>query len=320
MGWLASTGDKLKMRRATVHVAIAYLDRLFQRHVPPKEKWRMLAISCLQVAAKYEEAEENVPAVSQLSWASGIGLTIQTVQRWEVAVLEGLGWQLTCIVPLHFIEYYLTRGVLFCHDTVAGGRHRLAPPPLPPLPPGLLLTKEDIAQKEQQQQQQQIAPAQLRKHAHFFASYAIVQEFTSLAPYPPSFVAALLLYLARLALGVSPTWRPELASLTGVEEDALVGLASQMLKSFRLDYPHHPLAAAGAPAPAAATGGLSLMTSSALRAGSRAGERKGGGKNYIVAASGMGDGAGGGGGAVSVFLPDPPPFDYYLMPRGTACV
>ena len=59
--------------------------------VPPKEKWQMLAVSCLQVAAKYEEAEENVPAVSQLSRASGVGLTIQTMQRWEVAVLEGLG-------------------------------------------------------------------------------------------------------------------------------------------------------------------------------------------------------------------------------------
>lgn len=315
MGWLASIGDKLKMRRATVHVAIAYLDRLFQRHVPPKEKWQMLAISCLQVAAKYEEAEENVPAVSQLSRASGIGLTIQTVQRWEVAVLEGLGWQLTCIVPLHFIEFYLTRGVLFYQDTVAGGRHRLGPSLLPPaLPPGLLLTKKDILQQQHQQQEQQIAPAQLRKHAHFFASYAIVQEFAALAPYPPSFVAALLLYLARLALGVSPAWRPELASLTGVEDGALAGLASQLLRSFRLDYPHHHLA------PAAAAGvGLPLSISSSHYASGGGGGREGGagtgGKNYLVAAGAVG---GGGGGGVSVFLPDPPPFDYHLLPRGTA--
>lgn len=53
----------------------------------------MLAISCLQVSAKYEEAEENVPAVSQLSRASGIQLTVHTVQKWEVSVLEGLGEQ-----------------------------------------------------------------------------------------------------------------------------------------------------------------------------------------------------------------------------------
>lgn len=51
----------------------------------------MLAVSCLQVAAKYEEAEENVPAVTQLTRASGIQLTVQTVQKWEVAALEGLG-------------------------------------------------------------------------------------------------------------------------------------------------------------------------------------------------------------------------------------
>lgn len=51
----------------------------------------MLAVACLQVSAKYEEAEENVPAVNQLSRASGIPLTVQVVQKWEVLALESLG-------------------------------------------------------------------------------------------------------------------------------------------------------------------------------------------------------------------------------------
>jgi hypothetical protein len=33
VGWMAAVGEKLKMRRSTVHVAIAFLDRLFQRSV-----------------------------------------------------------------------------------------------------------------------------------------------------------------------------------------------------------------------------------------------------------------------------------------------
>jgi hypothetical protein len=61
------------------------------RRMPSRDKWQLLAVSCLQVAAKYEEAEENVPAVSQLARASGIPLTVQTVQKWEVAALENLG-------------------------------------------------------------------------------------------------------------------------------------------------------------------------------------------------------------------------------------
>lgn len=31
VSWMAAVGDKLKMRRATLHVAICFLDRLFQR-------------------------------------------------------------------------------------------------------------------------------------------------------------------------------------------------------------------------------------------------------------------------------------------------
>jgi len=303
VGWLVAVGDKLRMRRATVHVAIAFLDRLFERHVPPKEKWPMLGVSCLQVAAKYEEAEENVPAVSQLSRASGIGLSIQTVQRWEVAVLEGLGWQLTCIVPLHFVEFYMTRGVLFWGDTVAGGKQRLGPCLPPSLSAGSAPTKpwgwrqqQQGLQHPQQQQHQYVAPAQLRKHAHFFSSYLLVHEFPTLALYLPSFVAALLLYLARISLGIAPAWREELVTLTGVEESALMGVAARVLRSFQSDYPQYLLG------PAGAVRGLPDATSSA----------------HYASVWRTGNGGHDAGGEGAVLLPDPPPFDFHSLPRRTA--
>ena len=31
VGWMSAVGDKLKMRYSTMHVAIVYLDRIFQR-------------------------------------------------------------------------------------------------------------------------------------------------------------------------------------------------------------------------------------------------------------------------------------------------
>jgi len=164
----------------------------------------MLAVACLQVSAKYEEAEENVPAVNQLSRASGIPLTVQIVQKWEVLALESLGglllticvmrkdylcdiliingccvvchfttagWQLTCIVPMHFLEYYLSKGVLFYGDFAQG---------------------KPLTLKSQQ------APQQMRKYLHFFAHYIMVQEY-SFRKYPPSYLAAVIVYASRCA-------------------------------------------------------------------------------------------------------------------------
>ncbi len=304
----------------------------------------MLAVSCLQVAAKYEEAEENVPAVTQLSQASGMGLTIQTVQRWEVAVLEGLGWQLTCIVPLHFLDYYLTRGLLFQGEFLRGR-------PLPPLrPPASASASASASQPGTPAGvsgggkgvspihngngngggPSAAAAQQLRKYTHFFAQHLAVHEYGATGTLPSSFLAALVAYLARVVVGVTPAWRPELVALTGCEEAQLSPLAQHVLRSYREAYPQHhhkhgQAAAAGASAAAAAagaTGGLSFGAFGVFGSSSSAPAP------LPLAAAALGpagraNGGGGGGGGSSHFvpsmsmsIPDPPAFDYQWIGRG----
>lgn len=312
----------------------------------------MLAVSCLQVAAKYEEAEENVPAVTQLSRASGMGLTIQTVQRWEVAVLEGLGWQLTCIVPLHFLDYYLTRGLLFQGEALRG---LILPPLRPPAPSAAAAAAAGTggSSGSSPASSRPSTPAggissnssngsnskgpnggggggpsaaaaqQLRKYAHFFAQHLAVHEFGGTGHLRPSFLAALVALLARTVVGVAPAWRPELAALTGYEEAQLLPLAQQVLRGYREAYPHHTVVHHGAALSSSASSQQHHQHHHQASGGGLTlgvfGVFGGGAAPQPLPAAGAAGAAGSGGGggfAASLCIPDPPPFDYHWVGRG----
>ena len=128
------------------------------------------------------------------------------------------GWALTCIVPLHFIEYYQSRGILFYGDFVQG---------------------EPLTMKSQ------LAPQQLRKYTQFFAHYVMVQEY-SFRKYAPSYVAAVIVYTARYAMSVNPVWRPELTDLTGYEESSIYSCFHPLWRSYKEEFPSAGVATFGA--------------------------------------------------------------------------
>ena len=78
------------------------------------------AICCILLASKYEEPEEFVPAISELTEYASNTYTPEYIQRLERDVLDRLGWHLTEITPLHFLGYYLLKGVLFTTDRMQG--------------------------------------------------------------------------------------------------------------------------------------------------------------------------------------------------------
>jgi len=50
----------------TFHAATVLLDRVLQQVCTHKSRLQLVAMSCLLVAAKYEEAEEDAPTPRQL--------------------------------------------------------------------------------------------------------------------------------------------------------------------------------------------------------------------------------------------------------------
>ena len=211
VGWMANIGEKLRIRFTTIHVAINYLDRIFTRKIPSQEKWRILAICCLQIATKYEEAEENVPSLQSFKTFDDVKfLTVPIVQKYEIEALESLEWSLTTIVPMHFIEYYLECGLLFYGDHV---RDKFIPP------------------------NESLAPSCLMRFCLFFSHFCTIRDYTY-RRYSPNYVAAVIVYTTRFILNIKPqTWRSELIELTKFDEAAIEPGFQYLYNQFKEDFP-----------------------------------------------------------------------------------
>jgi hypothetical protein len=81
---------------------------------------QLVAISCILIGAKYEEAEENVPSSAELNEFAQHEYSTEMIQQMELTVLNRLDWCLTAITPLHFLGYYLAKGALFVDDQMQG--------------------------------------------------------------------------------------------------------------------------------------------------------------------------------------------------------
>merc|ERR1719397_2176388 len=67
--WLCSAGVGLELRRSTIYRGIFYFDSLRSTKAVPLGHLRVVAASCLLVAAKWNEKEERVPTLRRLSRA-----------------------------------------------------------------------------------------------------------------------------------------------------------------------------------------------------------------------------------------------------------
>lgn len=69
--WMSEVGEEMQVRKETVHTAIAYLERvLAMGKLPAKDRFQLLALSCILIAAKYLGPEEEVPPISEF-WEFG---------------------------------------------------------------------------------------------------------------------------------------------------------------------------------------------------------------------------------------------------------
>ena len=121
-------------------------------------------------AAKYEEAEENVPSSAELNEFAQHEYSTEMIQQMELTVLSRLNWCLTAVTPLHFLGYYLSKGALFVDDLMQGKP---------------LLDK---------------VPRYLQKYAEFFSDLCL-QEY-SFQVYRPSVLSAAILSASRKALHI----------------------------------------------------------------------------------------------------------------------
>jgi hypothetical protein len=84
VSWIVDVCRYFKLHLSTSHKAIAYLDRLQPDEGFTRLEWQMLAITCVVIAAKFGEREEDVPSLAVLEEITQNPISTELILNYEV--------------------------------------------------------------------------------------------------------------------------------------------------------------------------------------------------------------------------------------------
>lgn len=91
--WLVEVADDFKLTTETLYLAVAYVDRFLSRRVIAREELQLLGITCLLVAAKYEEI--NPPPVERFAYVTDSACSADDIVTVEAEVARALDFKLS---------------------------------------------------------------------------------------------------------------------------------------------------------------------------------------------------------------------------------
>ncbi|XP_043812879.1 cyclin-D1-1 isoform X1 [Manihot esculenta] len=108
VAWILKVKTYYRFQPLTAYLSVNYLDRfLYSRPLPQANGWPMhlLAVACLSLAAKMEEA--LVPSLLDLQ-VEGAKYIFEprTIRRMELLVLTVLDWRLRSVTPFSFLGFF----------------------------------------------------------------------------------------------------------------------------------------------------------------------------------------------------------------------
>lgn len=207
--WMCEVGEEYKLSALTIHSSVRFLDRVLGTLDVAKNRLQLVAMSCILIAAKYEEAEDVIPTLHELNECSNNAYTVDALKEMEVSVLRHLNWCLALITPIHFLHFYQARGIVFQNDLFEGGPTNARP-----------------------------ALKYVKKYADFFAELCL-QEY-SFQQYLPSVMAAAVVAAARRAVKIDPIWNTELEGLTTYNERHIYKAYKHLYTYYTESFPTAP--------------------------------------------------------------------------------
>lgn len=178
--WICDESGKMHLHKLTAEIACTYFDALLMtsapsQRLPPLNVIKLVALACTRLASKMEERGQQarrVPATLKLL-EHELG-TKATIEDMEIKILTKLEWNLNVVTPLHFVYYFLERGVLFDTDVVQHHKMNSAVSPV------------------------------FTSYAMFFAEMSLQEH--EIQPVGPSVIAAAIVVSSRRAMDIRPTW------------------------------------------------------------------------------------------------------------------
>ncbi|KAF9620730.1 hypothetical protein IFM89_014251 [Coptis chinensis] len=118
LDWMKKVHSYYSFGPLTAYLSISYFDRFLSNYeLPSGRAWvvQLLAVACLSLAAKMEEAVMPLSLdlqVIQMYIGHMVGeprfvFEARTIQRMELVVLSTLKWRMQAVTPFSFIDYFL---------------------------------------------------------------------------------------------------------------------------------------------------------------------------------------------------------------------
>jgi len=176
--WICEACETYGISRTTAHVACEQMDRFCSSDTVPTHRLALVSLAAIQIAAKYEEQEEDVPPVQVLIERSGHPIPERQLNQMEVLMLTASDWSCTTITPMHFVTHLAARGLVFRDDKCLSGGE---------------------------------APPHVGRFMDFFADLCCQDH--GFSSFRPSAVAGGIALASRRALRFERTWHPRLAEV-----------------------------------------------------------------------------------------------------------
>ncbi|XP_070539822.1 cyclin-J-like isoform X2 [Ptychodera flava] len=111
--WLAIISDPTNLHLCTtaLHLAVALLDRFMDKFDVEESQLHLVALSCLLVAAKFEERDINIPEISRLNKYVDYSYKWQDFLQMELLLLDFFSWNVCIPTSAHFLEYYIQESI-----------------------------------------------------------------------------------------------------------------------------------------------------------------------------------------------------------------
>lgn len=103
--WLVEVAQEYKLVSETLFLAINYIDRFLSSEVAPRRKLQLVGITCMLVAAKYEEI--YAPQIEDFCYITDNTYTRDEVLAMEQQVLGALSFELTVPTAKTFLRRFL---------------------------------------------------------------------------------------------------------------------------------------------------------------------------------------------------------------------
>ncbi|KAI9336775.1 hypothetical protein BDR26DRAFT_864571 [Obelidium mucronatum] len=102
--WLVEVHSEYDLRPETLYLTINYIDRVCAKRVVKKSEYQLLGLTCLWIAAKFEENHGRVPSPKTLSMLLESSVLPSQFAVMEKAILSDLGFVLGHPTPEAFLK------------------------------------------------------------------------------------------------------------------------------------------------------------------------------------------------------------------------